>query len=476
MKTQQTYDRFTAVARGSSAISTLRPVFRRHAGRRRQSIIPTRSERQISDSKNTLRTGNIAHRLLQSITPPQRPTRELQLTHDRLTRTPTKELWTGSRTNAAKPRTYRTIDKRPYKVLVAPRLRNDYYNDLVDWSALNIIAVGLQEAVYLWDKSTEVHHKLWQTHLPDYISSCKFSPDGTKLVIGTFHGRCEVWAIKMDNMRGSRCIARIQHRSGVTALAWGKTKDGSVILSTGDKSGVIRTYSTTARASNSRHGSPADSTLMSPGTPTPIGNSSPISSASGNGDFVLMQTWRGFHTGRLVSLKWGDGVLASGGNDYRLCFWNLGSDAPKRIIHDNKSAIRGLDWCPWDRNLLAAGCGRDDRRIRVYNSQGDLQTEIYTGSQVCSVHWSKNFRELVSTQDDMDQQIVIRKWPSLEPTATLSGHRKRPLFTAMSPNGEDLLTGGGDEELKFWKCFAGKPRWKVATDGKENRLMAMDLR
>lgn len=38
----------------------------------------------------------------------------------------------------------------PFKVLEAPSIQDDFYLNLVDWSCNNMLAVGLQNSVYLW--------------------------------------------------------------------------------------------------------------------------------------------------------------------------------------------------------------------------------------------------------------------------------------------------------------------------------------
>lgn len=48
----------------------------------------------------------------------------------------------------------RKISRVPYKVLDAPSLQDDFYLNLVDWSATNVLAVGLSSAVYLWSAYT----------------------------------------------------------------------------------------------------------------------------------------------------------------------------------------------------------------------------------------------------------------------------------------------------------------------------------
>lgn len=37
--------------------------------------------------------------------------------------------------------------------------------------------------------------------------------------------------------------------------------------------------------------------------------------------------------------------------------------------------------------------------------------------------------------------------------ATLTGHTFRVLYLAMSPDGQTIVTGAGDETLRFWNAF-----------------------
>lgn len=36
---------------------------------------------------------------------------------------------------------------------------------------------------------------------------------------------------------------------------------------------------------------------------------------------------------------------------------------------------------------------------------------------------------------------------------SLTGHTHRVLYLAMSPDGETIVTGAGDETLRFWNVF-----------------------
>ena len=51
--------------------------------------------------------------------------------------------------------------------------------------------------------------------------------------------------------------------------------------------------------------------------------------------------------------------------------------------------------------------------------------------------------------------------------ASLTGHTHRVLYLAMSPDGETIVTGAGDETLRFWNAF---PKKDANRDRRESRL------
>jgi cell division cycle 20-like protein 1, cofactor of APC complex len=51
--------------------------------------------------------------------------------------------------------------------------------------------------------------------------------------------------------------------------------------------------------------------------------------------------------------------------------------------------------------------------------------------------------------------------------ASLTGHTHRVLYLAMSPDGETIVTGAGDETLRFWNAF---PKKDNIRDRRESRL------
>lgn len=165
------------------------------------------------------------------------------------------------------------------------------------------------------------------------------------------------------------------------------------------------------------------------------------------------------HRQEVCGLEWSpDGkFLASGGNDNQLLIWDRNSERPLWTYDDHQAAVKAIAWSPHQRGLLASGGGTADRSIRFRNTlDGTTKSHIDAGSQVCNLAWSKNVNEIVSTHGYSQNQIVVWKYPTMTPLATLTGHTMRVLYLSVSPDGSNVVTGAGDQTLRFWNVFPAK--------------------
>lgn len=108
------------------------------------------------------------------------------------------------------------------------------------------------------------------------------------------------------------------------------------------------------------------------------------------------------------------------------------------------------------RYTLASGGGTADRKIKIWNVQtGHTMNQIDTNSQVCNLVWGKHTEHLISTHGYSRNHINVWKptESGLKEIATLTGHTSRVVYLAMSPDGTNIVTGAGDETLRFWKIF-----------------------
>lgn len=117
----------------------------------------------------------------------------------------------------------------------------------------------------------------------------------------------------------------------------------------------------------------------------------------------------------------------------------------------HNAAVKAIDWSSKQRGILASGGGTADRKIKLWNvNKQYLINEIDTGSQVCTIKFSKKENEIISTHGFSQNEISIWDSKSLTKLKSLYGHSQRVLFQSLSPNGDYVVTGAGDETLRFW--------------------------
>uniref|UniRef100_A0A8C2CV78 Fizzy-related protein homolog n=1 Tax=Cyprinus carpio TaxID=7962 RepID=A0A8C2CV78_CYPCA len=305
----------------------------------------------------------------------------------------------------------RKISKIPFKVLDAPELQDDFYLNLVDWSAGNLLSVGLGACVYLWSACTSQVTRLCDLSVDgDSVTSVCWNERGSLVAVGTHKGFVQIW----DAAGGRKLTSLEGHSARVGALAWNGEQ-----LSSGSRDRVILQRDVR--------------------TPPP------------------MERRLQGHRQEVCGLKWSPDHqhLASGGNDNKLLVWNSSSLLPVQQYSDHLAAVKAIAWSPHQHGLLASGGGTADRCLRFWNTlTGQALQSTDTGSQVCNLAWSKHANELVSTHGYSQNQILVWKYPSLTQVAKLTGHSYRVLYLAVSPDGEAIVTGAGDETLRFWNVFS----------------------
>ncbi|KAJ3826541.1 WD40 repeat-like protein [Lentinula raphanica] len=342
----------------------------------------------------------------------------------------------------------RQVLEYPIRVLDAPGLSHDFYTNLIDWSPSGALAVGLEQHVYLWlgDRYPGGARLCSVRDSDDEYTALAWAKTGSTLATGTGEGHLEIY-----DASTFRLLRRYKHAHSnrIGTLSW--TSD---TLTTGSRDRTVK------------HWDFRDPT------------SKPLKSFTA-------------HTQEVCGVKWsGDGgmhssMLATGGNDNRMFIWDLrgstrdstssasssrtlmvGKDGTTEItpvyrFRQHKAAVKGLAWNPHAKNVLASGAGQQDACIRLWNtSTGTMINEIRTGSQVCNLLWSTNTYELVSTHGYSTQTVpnLIRIWkyPSMSLVTSLAGHTDCVQHATLNPQGDTIVTGAGDETLRFWNIFPGK--------------------
>jgi len=319
----------------------------------------------------------------------------------------------------------RVVGRVPYKVLDAPGLPDDFYLNVLDWSAGNVLAVALQSDVYLWNGATAAVERLTSVPAGTSVASVGWSVRGNHLAVGLSTGEVQIWDVAAK--RHVRSMGG--HTQRATAVAWA----GATLATAGRDAAV---YIRDVRV-------PAD----------------------------YHAHLRG-HSNEVCGLRWSPdwSMLATGANDNMLLVWSsaymrsrssaLSPDArgpppgPLWRFTPHRAAVKALAWSPHSPSLLASGGGSHDRTIRFHNvATGELTGSVDVGAQVTQLAWSPHAPELASTQGFSQNSLVLWRYPSMTKIVTLGGHQSRVLYMTVAPDGESVVTGAADEMLRFWRVF-----------------------
>ncbi|KAJ3076398.1 Protein FIZZY-RELATED 2 [Podochytrium sp. JEL0797] len=293
----------------------------------------------------------------------------------------------------------RMISNKPYWMLKAPLLQDNFYSSVVDWSRKNCLGIGLGSSLYVRDAETKSQVKL-----------CDFGV-GILIAVGTNRGVIQIYEVL-----GSIHLRTLYGQSSrITSIDW--SSNTQLITGAGDGSICFRDLKS-------------------------------------KGQFDNVVTRLVGHQGDVCGLKWAqhpspDKYLASGGDDNNLLLWDHTMlRNPVYKFDEHQAAVRAVAWSPHSNGLLGSGGGNADQHIRFWDTQvGAALGGVNTESDVCNMAWSMEADEIM---------------PELSTLATLKGHTARVLYLAVSPENENIVTGAGDGTLRFWNAFgrSQRKRWE----------------
>lgn len=316
----------------------------------------------------------------------------------------------------------RKVSKVPFKVLDAPFLQDDYYLNVIDWSKSNDLAVALGPAVYTWNFENNTINKVAHNAEDNFFSSVTFNSQSNQLATGSIDGTVQLYDIIV-----SKKIVHIQdHIERVAAISFNQN-----LLLTGSRDNCIFLYD-----------------VRSPQKPTQFYD---------------------YHSQEVCGIKWnpeGD-YFASGGNDNKLFVFSIKMPIPV-YKKNHKAAVKALGWSNLRRGVLATGAGTADRCLRVFDINSKTMTqEKDTGSQICNLLWSKQEDEIITAHGFSKNDIVVWRQKGLKKIVSLKGHQQRVLYLSMNREGTIVVSGAGDETLRFWNLgYESGP--KPMSFGKDN--------
>lgn len=301
------------------------------------------------------------------------------------------------------------LPKKPFKVLEAPSISDDFYHNIFDWSASNLLGVNLDNNIYVLHAETGAVTKLYEAYDCEAVTSLQWNEKGDQMAMGNILGQVSIWDVETQK----ELVNFDSHKGRVCALDWRST------LISGSKDGNIVQHDLRARVPQ-------------------------------------IKTFLG-HTQEVCKLKWSpdEQLFCSGGNDNKVFVWSPQSSVPL-MKESHQACVKAMAWSEKQYGVLATGGGSADRMIKTWNVRTkELIHERLTDSQVCSMVFSKHTNDLITAHGHPYNEINIWRANGLKKVGSLRGHNERVLYLNLSPCATTLVSCSGDETLRFWKLYEG---------------------
>lgn len=299
------------------------------------------------------------------------------------------------------------LPEKPFKILEAPSISDDFYHNIFDWSSTNILSVCLANSIYMLHADSAQVTKLYEAFDCEAITCLQWNEAGDQLAVGNVLGQVSIWDVNTQK----EIVSLDPHEDRVSTIDWRTT------MISGSKDATIVQH-------DFRKKTAQINTYLS-------------------------------HTQAVCKVKWSpdEQYFCSGGNDNKLFIW-APMNAMPIMRESHEASVKALAWSEKQHGILASGGGAADKMIKTWNVRTrELVHERQTGSQVCSLVFSKHTNDLISAHGYPHNEITLWRANGLKKVGSLMGHTERVLYLNLSPCATTLVSGSGDETLRFWKLY-----------------------
>ena len=286
-----------------------------------------------------------------------------------------------------------------------------------------MLAVALNTAVYLWNASTNEVTELMHVEQGDCVTSVAWTSSGGQLAVGTDSTTVQLWDAAAATSCAASAATRARRQPRVEPEpeqhASSGSRDSTIVQHDARAAGGARALATCVGHQGGvraalEHRRPHARVGQQRELPVPLGRRD-------------------------------GGALRAGGGPRRAA----GAAAP--LTRTRRRALRGA------RSSALLRRARPHDQVLNASSGAVLQS-VDTGSQVCSLLWSKHQKELVSSHGFSQNQLCLWHYPTMTKLSEFTGHSSRVLHMDQSPDGSMVVSAAADETLRFWNVFGAPPR------------------
>ena len=261
---------------------------------------------------------------------------------------------------------------------------------------------------YYWQRNTHLSLKTLRGH-PAEVRSAVFSPDGKRIVTGSFDGTAKVW----EAASGRELVTLKGHRGEIYSVAF--SPDGERVV-TGSQDSMAKVWE----------------------------------AASGR-ELLTLQG----HGARINSVAFSpDGRrVVTGSQDATAKVWDAANGRELLTLQGHSNDVWSTAFSPDGRRIVTGGA---DRTAKVWDAASgrELLTLKRHRGEIASVAFSPDGQRVVTGSRDYTAKV----WEAASgrELLTLGGHSDQVLSAVFSPDGRRIVTGGADHTAKVWEAASGR--------------------
>lgn len=323
--------------------------------------------------------------------------------------------------------------------------RTAFSNDGAFWATTS------ENRLYLWDVQDFLNEVVVPGATLDApISALFFSPDGTRLGVGSQDGAARVWDLRRLDREP---VTLRGHSEEITSLRFSADNRYIATTSLDNAARFWRTSDGRLEAVLSGHSVNVWSVAFSP-------DGRRLATADESGEIRLWSVETGGHTAAYIfagapatGLAVTDAGVAVVGATGEVALWKPESESVRlfasRIASDPADAPQWTALAPSSPEESLIALGSADGRIALLNtSSGEMNAEWLAHENGVAALLFSHEGSLISTGGDG----VVRIWDAATGAerSTLAGHRGSVNSLALTPDGHTLISGGSDGTVRMW--------------------------
>jgi WD40 repeat protein/tetratricopeptide (TPR) repeat protein len=284
------------------------------------------------------------------------------------------------------------------------------------------------------------------------VNVAAFSPDGTRIVTGTYRGQARLW----DAETGAALGEGLRHDSQINSVVF---YPDSTRLATASDDWTVRLWSAYGPGASQvlqGHEGRITSLAFSP-------DGKLIASASADGRVLLRVAETALsvgalmkHDGSVVRIVFSaDGRrMATASDDMSARLWDVPAGWPRGEPMLHEAALLAIEFSP-DGERLITGCANGTARLWDGRSGKPLSGPLRHEGQVSCAAFSPDGARVVTGSLDK----TARLWDARTGAALAEpvDHGSEVLTVAFAPDGNRFVTGGRDGFLRLWDAHSARP-------------------